>query len=67
MRKSKSSESQIVRILKEIEGGRKAKEACREHGNSDVICYQWKFKYGGMEAADVRRLKELKDENCCLK
>lgn len=67
MRKSKFSESQIVRILKEVEGGRKVKAACREHSISDAICCQWKFRHGGMEAADIRRLKELEDENRRLK
>lgn len=67
MRKSKFSESQIVRILKEVEGGRKVKEVCREYSISDATYYQWKSKYGGMEAADVRRLKELEDENRRLK
>lgn len=67
MRKSRFSESQIVKILKEVEGGRKVKEVCREHGISDATYYQWKSKYGGMEAADIRRLKELEDENRRLK
>lgn len=43
------------------------KEVCREYSISDATYYQWKSKYGGMEAADVRRLKELEDENCRLK
>ena len=67
MRKSKFSDSQIVRILKEVEGGRKVKEVCREYCISDATYYIWKSKYGGMEAADVRRLKELEDENRRLK
>lgn len=67
MRKSRFTESQIVQILKEVEGGRKVKEVCREHSISDATYYQWKSKYGGMEAADVRRLKELEDENRRLK
>lgn len=67
MRKSRFSESQIVKILKEVEGGRKVKEVCREYSISDATYYQWKSKYGGMEAADVRRLKELEDENRRLK
>jgi putative transposase len=67
MRKSRFSESQIVKILKEVEGGRKVKEVCREHSISDATYYQWKSKYGGMEAADIRRLKELEDENRRLK
>lgn len=67
MRKSKFTESQIVRILKEVEGGRMVKEVCREHGISDATYYQWKSKYGGMEAADIRRLRELDEENQRLK
>ena len=67
MRRSRFSESQIVRILKEVEGGRKVKEVCREHGISDATYYQWKSKYGGMEAADIHRLKELESENNRLK
>ena len=67
MRKSRFSESQIVRILKEVEGGRMVKEFCREYSISDATYYTWKSKYGGLEAADVRRLKELEDENRRLK
>ncbi len=67
MRKSKFSESQIVNTLKQVEGGRSVKEGCREIGISDATYYTWKSKYGGMEAADVRRLKELEEENNRLK
>ena len=67
MRKSKFSDSQIVRILKEVEGGRMVKEVCREHSISDATYYTWKSKFGGMEAADIRRLKETEDENRRLK
>ena len=63
MRKGRFSESQIVRILKEVEGGRTATEVCREYGVSSATYYKWKSKYGGMEASDIRRLKELVDEN----
>lgn len=67
MRKSRFTESQIVQTLKQVEGGRKVKDVCREIGVSEATYYQWKSKYGGMEAADVRRLKELEDENNRLK
>jgi len=67
MRKSKFSELQIVRILKEVQGGRLVKDVCREHGISDATYYQWKSKYGGMEASDIQRLRELEDENRKLK
>jgi len=67
MKKSRHSESQIIRILKEVESGRMVKEVCREYGISDATYYNWKSKYGGMEASDIRRLKELEDENRRLK
>ena len=61
MRKSRVTETQIVKILKEVEGGRQVKEVCREYGVSDATYYNWKSKYGGMEASDIRRLKEMED------
>ncbi len=67
MRKSRYTEIQIVKILKEVEGGRQVKEVCREYGISDATYYNWKAKYGGMEASDIRKLKELEDENRRLK
>lgn len=67
MRKSKFSENQIIGILKEVEAGRLVKEVCRERGISDATYYQWKSKYGGMEASDIKRLRELEEENRKLK
>lgn len=67
MKKSYFSESQIVKILKEVEGGRLVKEVCREYGISDATYYNRKSKYGGMEASDVKHLKELEEENRRLK
>ena len=67
MRKARFKETEIVRVLKEVEGGRQVKEVCREYGISDATYYNWKAKYGGMEVADIQRLKELKDENVRLK
>lgn len=52
--------------LKQVEGNRQIKNVCRELGISDATYYVWKSKYGGMEAADVRRLKELEEENSLL-
>ena len=67
MRKSRFTESQIVQALKQVEGGRQVKEVCRELGVSEATYYAWKAKYGGMEAADIRRLKDLEEENAKLK
>lgn len=67
MRRSRFTENQIVRILKEVESGKMVKEVCREHGISDATYYNWKAKYGGMEVSDIKRLKELEDENRRLK
>lgn len=67
MRKTRFKETQIVKILKEVEGGRMVKEVCRDYGISDATYYNWKSKYGGMEASDIKRLKELEDENRKLK
>lgn len=67
MKKSRFTETQIVKILKEVESGRLVKEVCRENGISDATFYNWKSKYGGMEASDVKRLKDLEEENRRLK
>jgi len=67
MRKSRFLESQIIGILKEVESGRTGQEVCREHGISEHMLYRWKKKYGGMEASDVKRLRELEEENRKLK
>lgn len=67
MKKSRYTETQIVKILKEVENGRLVKEVCREYGIAEGTYYNWKSKYGGMEASDVKRLKELEDENHRLK
>ena len=67
MKKSRFSESQIIRILKEADGDRKVVDICRENGVSQATYYQWKAKFGGMEASDIRRLKELEEENSKLK
>jgi len=67
MKKSRYTENQIVKILKEVEAGRLVKEVCRDYGISDATYYNWKAKYGGMEASDVKRLKDLEEENRRLK
>jgi len=67
MRKSKYSEHQIIALLKAVEAGRTVKDVCREHELSEATYYKWKAKYGGMEAADIKRLRELEEENRRLK
>lgn len=67
MKKSRFTETQIVAMLKEADAGLKVEELCRKHGISSATYYQWKKKYGGMEAAEIKRLKELEDENARLK
>ena len=67
MKRSKFSEHQIIAILKAVEAGRTVRDVCREHEISEATYYQWKSKYGGMEAADIRRLRELEEENRRLK
>ncbi len=61
------TESQIVSILKKADAGVPVKELCRQHGIASSTFYKWKVKYGGMEASDVKRLKELEEENRRLK
>ena len=56
-----------MKILKEVESGKLVKDTCREYGISDATYYNWKAKYGGMEASDIKRLKELEEENRRLK
>ena len=67
MKRSKYTEEQIVRILKESEAGVSVTELCRKYGISDATYYNWKAKFGGMELSDVRRLKLLEGENRRLK
>ena len=62
MRKSKFSEHQITAILKAVEAGRTVRHLCREHEISNATYYQWNSKYGGMQASDIKRLRELEDE-----
>ena len=62
MRKSKFSEAQIVAMLREHEAGRSVNDLCREHGVSQPTFYTWKRKYGGLEASELKELKELRSK-----
>ena len=61
------SETQIIKILKEHEAGKETKDICREQGISRATFYNWKKKFSGMDASQLKRLKELEDENRRLK
>jgi putative transposase len=67
MRQSKFTETQIVAILKEADAGRPVNEIWRKYSISSATYYKWKAKYGGLEASDIKRLKELEHENSKLK
>ena len=61
------SDSQIMGILKQAEGGVPVSELCREHGMSSASFYKWRAKFGGMDALMVSQMKTMADENCRLK
>ncbi len=67
MKKIRYSETQIFKILKEAEAGTPVPNLCRTYGMSSASFYKWRSKYGGMEASDMNRLKELEEENRRLK
>ena len=67
MKRSRYSEEQIVGILKEAEAGISVTELCRKYGMSDATYYNWKAKYGGMNASELKRTKALEAENAKLK
>ncbi len=67
MKKSRFSNNQILSILKQAEQGIPIPELCREHGISNATFYNWRSKYGGMDASLISRLKELEEENRRLK
>ena len=67
MRKSKFTESQIVAILAEGESGLAVGDVCRKHGISNATYYQWKSKYAGVSANELKRIKDLEAENGKLK
>ena len=66
-KKSRFTEEQIIRALREVDAGAKVDEVCRRLGVTQTTFYRWKSKFGGMEVSDARRLKQLEDENRRLK
>ena len=67
MKATRFTESQIVAILKQQDSGQTVTQITREHGISEATFYNWRAKYGGMQVSEVKRLKELEDENRRLK
>ncbi len=67
MKKERFSESQIIGILKQAEAGAPLPALCREHGMSRASFYKWRAKYGGLDASQMSRMKELEAENARLK
>jgi len=67
MKTSRFSEEQIIGFLKQAEAGMPVKELCRKGGFSDATFYKWRAKFGGMDATDAKRLRELEAENSKLK
>jgi putative transposase len=67
MKSSRFTETQIIAILKEADAGILVKDICRKHGISDATYYNWKSKYGGMAASDLKRMKEMEAELSKLK
>ena len=67
MTRSKFSETQVLGVLKAVESGRTVADVCREMGVSTATYFKWKQKFGGMEASDIRRMRELEEENRQLK
>jgi len=67
MKKSQFSHTQIASILKEFEQGKSVEEISRQYGVSKASFYKWRQRYGGMEATELKRVKDLEEENARLK
>jgi len=67
MKGKRFTEEQIIGVLKEVEAGAKVIDVCRKYSISDATYYNWKAKYHGMEINELKRLRQLEDENRKLK
>jgi len=67
MKRARFTKEQIIAVLREHEAGAKTSDLAREHGNSKATFYNWKAQYGGMDASEAKRLKQLEEENATLK
>jgi putative transposase len=67
MKKSRFSDEQIVGFLKQAEAGMAVKELCRKGGFSDATYYKWRARFGGMQASETKRLRDIEAENGKLK
>ena len=67
MKGKRFTEEQIIKILKQADGGVPVKELCRQHGIVMQSIYRWRAKYGDMDVSDAKKLKSLEDENRRLK
>lgn len=67
MTRKRHTEEQIIAVLKEAQAGVSAQELCRKHGISDATFYKWRAKYSGLEVSDVKKLRQLEEENRRLK
>jgi putative transposase len=67
MKKTRFTETQIIAVLKQYEAGVSVTDVCREHGISKATFFNWKAKYGGMDVKQLKRIKELEEENARLK
>ena len=67
MKRTRFTEEQIIKVLKQAESGIPTKELCRQHGISQGSFYKWKAKFGGMDVSDAKKLRGLETENSRLK
>ena len=67
MKRTRFTENQIINVLKEYESGKSMIDLCREHGIHKATFFNWKKKYGGLEVNELKRIKDLEQENSRLK